>query len=114
MVSLYVTAIGYLVKEGTALQAYEILARHGYLSESALSARENVISLIERKRAAFPQYPAPGHESWRDVDVALEEAGYLSSKGLTEGRRSFTRYGREVGRPGVKSLLIRLFDWLKR
>ena len=69
--------------------------------------------LIERKGVAFPKRPAPGHELWRDVDVALEQAGYLSPKGLTDGRRGLTRDGREID-PAWKSLLTRLAEWLTR
>jgi hypothetical protein len=96
MVSLHITAIGYLVGRHTAAEAYELLKEHEYLSDRGLSERDAVISLIEQKRAAFPARPAPGQEGWRDIDQALEQAGYLSPKGLSDGRRSVTRDGREV------------------
>jgi hypothetical protein len=129
MVSLHVTAIGYLVSGRTGPEAYEILETHGYLSDSALSKREKVVSLIDQKRAA-PKHFAPGDELWRYIDVALEQAGYLSPKGLTEGRRGLTRDGHELseqasgtrakaavsqsGRGAWTSLLARLSDWLGR
>jgi len=124
MVSLHITAIGYLISGWAAPEAYENLGTHGYLSDRALSEQEDVISLIEQEGVAFPKCPAPGHELWRDVHRALEQAGYLSPKGRTEGGRYLTRDGREVSeqRSGIrakataaaKSLLKRLADWLRR
>jgi hypothetical protein len=93
MVSLYITAIGYLVQGTRGAEAYGRLEEHGYLSVRALAEEDRVIALIEKTRTAFPRRPAPGHESWRDVDVALERAGYLSDKGLRDGRRGLRRDG---------------------
>lgn len=96
MVSLYVTAIGYLIGTNSAAEVYELLQSRGYLSEHALSERAQVISAIEQARAAFPTDPDMGQEPWRDVDAALGQAGYLSPKGLSEGHRFVTRNGEET------------------
>jgi hypothetical protein len=96
MVSLTVTAIGYLVGRNSAEDVYEQLKGHGYLSDRAQSDRAAVISLIDETRAAYPDHAPPGREVWRDVDQALEREGYLSPRGLSEGRRAVTRDGRDA------------------
>ena len=96
MVSLYVTAIGYLIGGHSAAEVYELLKGQGYLSERGLSERAQLISMIEQVRKAFPTNPDLGQEPWRDVDAALGRAGYLSPKGLSEGRRFVTRDGSET------------------
>jgi hypothetical protein len=96
VVTRYITAIGHLVRGRTAPDAYEALKGPGYLSGSALDDPAGVISLIAQVQTAFPDPPPPGRELWRDIDAALERAGYLGPKGLTEGRRAVTRDGEEL------------------
>lgn len=117
MVSLYTTAIGYLIGRKPADEVYECLSGHGYLSLRAQEDRGGVISLIERTRLAFPRDPAPGAESWRDVQHALEEARFLSVEGLSEGMRSMTRDGKEVRgrlRRACRGLVHRLRPFARR
>jgi len=80
----------------SAAEVYELLETHGLLSARALSEREGLMALIQEVQAAFPKSPSPGHELWRDVEEALERAGFLSAKGLEEGRRFVTREGKDV------------------
>src|SRR5262245_28664521 len=101
MVSLYVTAVGYLVEGGTPSEVYDALKNHGYLSDRALMDAERVLSVIEETSRAFHAKgpPPEGPEAWRDVAGALAQGGYLSDKGLTEGLRRVTRDGQEVPTP---------------
>ena len=95
MVTRYITAIAHLVRGRTPPDAYEALKAPGYLSERAIEDPAAVISVIAQMHSAFPDPPPPGRELWRDIDAALERGGYLSPKGLTEGRRASARDGQE-------------------
>jgi hypothetical protein len=66
-------------------EVYECLESQGYLSLSAQSDRGGVIALIESTVRAFPSNPGFDDDLGWDVQAALERAGFLSEKGLTEG-----------------------------
>ncbi len=80
MVSLYVTAICYLVDGKPPEEVYECLESQGYLSLSAQSDRGGVISLIEGTVQAFPSNPGFddelcwGVEAVHSVDVEVRRA----------------------------------------
>ena len=68
MASLYVTAIGYLVRQGGAAETYEQLKLFGYLSDSALSNRAAVIALIEQAGTAFAR-SIPGFTGYHTTSI---------------------------------------------
>ena len=93
MISLYITHIGFLISTHAPAEAFVTLRMHGYLSEKALMTPVEVITLIQQVADGYSSDPPTGHELWRAIDEALESAGYLSLRGLVDGRRSVTRSG---------------------
>jgi hypothetical protein len=88
MVSLLVTMIGYQLKAASDPQhAFRRLTFCGFLSIRALIQPHQVIALIERIEASCVGTLGFGDESWRHVQQALDDAGYLSWIGLTVGQR---------------------------
>ena len=93
MVSLYVTALGYLIKGKSAVETYECLSAEGYLREGA--DRPSVIALIGQALQTRLDF---GDEYWRVVQGELQKAELLSQRGTLASLQLVTRAGERVRR----------------
>jgi len=91
VVSLYITALGYLVY-GRLSEAYDNLREAGYLRDDA--DRRSVTTLIEI--ALAERFDSIGDEYWWHIQDHLVRGQVLSATGIAATKRYVTRGGSPV------------------